>query len=80
MHVPLRRWGNSLALRIPKAWADELGVHDGSLVDVAVTRGKLIAEPVRTPAVPLRSLLARVTPANRHAETDWGHLEGDEIL
>jgi antitoxin MazE len=78
MHVPLRRWGNSLALRIPKAWAEELGVRDGSMVDVAVTRGKLIAEPVRAREVPLRSLLAKVTPANRHAETDWGRLEGDE--
>ena len=80
MHLQLRRWGNSLALRIPKAWAEELGVRDGSVVDVTVTRGKLVAEPVRTVAVPLRSLLAKVTPANRHAESDWGRLEGEEIL
>lgn len=79
MHVSLRRWGNSLALRIPKAWAEELGVRDGSVVDVAVTRGKLVAEPVRAPVVSLRSLLAKVTSSNRHAETDWGRAQGDEI-
>lgn len=79
MHVPLRRWGNSLALRIPKAWAEELGVRDGSVLDVAVTRGRLVAEPVRAQAVSLRSLLAKVKPGNRHNETDWGRSEGEEF-
>jgi len=80
MLVSLRRWGNSLALRIPKRMAERLGVSDGSVVNLGVSRGMLLAEPVRKRAIPLGSLLAKVTPANRRPETDWGTAMGTEVM
>lgn len=49
MQVRMQRWGNSLALRIPKSLAKDSGVDTGSVVDLRVVRGKLIATPIRLP-------------------------------
>jgi antitoxin MazE len=57
MRVAVRKWGNSLALRIPRALADAAGVGQGTEVEVSVQEGRLVAEPVvRVPT--LEELLA----------------------
>jgi antitoxin MazE len=57
MRVAVRKWGNSLALRIPRALADAAGVGQGTEVEVSVQDGRLVAEPVvRVPT--LEELLA----------------------
>src|SRR3989442_3822680 len=46
MRVPVQKWGNSLALRIPKPFAEDVGVSEGTVVDVSISKGRLIAAPV----------------------------------
>ncbi len=46
MRTRVQRWGNSLALRIPKALGEAVGVAQGCEVDLTVREGRLVAEPV----------------------------------
>ena len=78
VRVALAQWGNNLALRLPKAVAQELGVVPGSEVSVTVADGTLVAAPVRR-RPRLEELVKRITDKNRHAATDWGKPMGREV-
>ena len=71
------KWGNSLGLRLPKSVALEAQVDEGDTVDVSVKNGVIVIRPSR-PAYSLEQLVARITPRNRHSETDWGTPVGHE--
>ena len=71
------RWGNSLAVRIPKALAEQTLIEEGSEVELSVTEGVLTIRP-RALTYRLEELLAQVTPDNRHDEIDWGGPQGKE--
>jgi antitoxin MazE len=68
MRATVRKWGNSLALRIPRGLAEDARLSDGAEVDIAVRNGRLIIEPVAAPEVSLEELVAGITPANLHPE------------
>lgn len=77
MKAKVQRWGNSLAIRIPKAYAADLRVEAGSAVDLEIVAAKLVVTPeAKLPS--LDALLAEVTPANLHDETDVGPAAGRE--
>ncbi len=78
METRVQKWGNSLALRIPKPFATEIGIEPNSPVDVALADGKLIITPIVDLAPSLEQLLAQVTPANLHGEVDSGPAVGRE--
>jgi antitoxin MazE len=78
MRVRVQKWGNSLALRIPKPFAADAGVEEGTVVDVSVSEGRLVAAPVRVRRARLRDLLDKVTKANLHNEVDTGPPIGRE--
>lgn len=78
MRVAVQKWGNSLALRIPRAFARDVGVTAGTVVAVSVADGRLIAEPVRATRVKLVDLLRDLTPDNLHGETTTGPAVGAE--
>ncbi len=78
MRVRVQKWGNSLALRIPKPFADDTGVREGTVVDVSVSDGRLVAAPLRGPNLRLEDLLGKVTRRNVHAEADTGRAVGRE--
>ena len=71
------KWGNSLGLRLPKSVAVEAQIDAGDTVDVSVRNGAIVIRPSR-PKYSLAQLVARITPRNRHRETDWGEPLGDE--
>ena len=75
--VKVQSWGNSLGLRIPKAYAAELGVGSGSEMEVKVEAGALLARPAD--AIHLEALLAEITEDNQHSETEWGGAIGAEV-
>ena len=79
MRVRVQKWGNSLALRIPKPFADDTGVREGTVVDVSVSDGRLVAAPLRAPKPRLKDLLDKVTRRNVHAEVDTGRAVGREV-
>ena len=79
MRVQVQRWGNSLALRIPTPFAEDAGVTAGTVVDVSVSKGRLIASPVAPRRVRLKDLLRRVNKKNLHGESDFGRPIGREV-
>jgi antitoxin MazE len=74
----IAKWGNSLGLRLPKSVALEAQVDDGDTVDVSVKNGAIVIRPSR-PVYALDQLVARITPRNRHDESDWGPPVGHEV-
>lgn len=79
MRVRVQKWGNSLAIRIPKPFAAEAGVSQGGEVELAVSRGRLVVAPLAPAHYRLSELLAAVTPANRHRDSDFGGPVGREL-
>jgi antitoxin MazE len=77
MQARIQKWGNSLAIRIPKPFAMEVGLEQNSLVIVSVSEGKLVLEPVK-PSYALDELLAQVTKDNLHQEIETGPTVGNE--
>ena len=80
MKVQVQKWGNSLALRIPKIYAVETKIENGSTVEVAVQKGAIIFKPVVQENSTLDEMLADITEENLHTEVDFGVSEGREIL
>ena len=73
----IARWGNSLGLRLPKAVTSEARIGEGDTVEVSVKDGAIIVRPAPV-AFTLHELVSKITPRNRHGETDWGKPEGHE--
>lgn len=78
MRTRVVTWGNSLAVRIPKAYAGELGLVSEAEVDLAIDQGTIVLAPVAPYLVSLKSLLDGVNAQNIHREVDTGEPEGDE--
>ena len=78
MKTRVQKWGNSLALRIPKSFADEIGLQTDSSVEVSLVKGKLVIAPIVEPKLTLKTLLAQVTDNNLHHEVDTGSAVGSE--
>lgn len=79
MRTRLRKWGNSLAVRIPKSFAVEAGLGEDSAVDLSVKEGNLIIRPQCEEPLRLDDLLQAVTKGNLHREWDTGPAVGKEI-
>lgn len=79
MRTKVRKWGNSLGVRIPKAFAEEAVLGEGSAVDVSVSEGRIVVTPVAARRYTLDTLLAGVTRENRHAEITTGRPRGQEV-
>jgi len=81
MEAILRKWGNSLGLRIPAGLLAELGLSENATVDLRVQDGNLIVAPGQSKRkwkYALEDLLSGVTEDNIHPETDWGRPVGEE--
>lgn len=78
MKSNIKKWGNSLALRLPASVLDGTVFELDLEVDVRVEGNRMIIEPVREP-LDLATLLAKVTPENRHEAVDWGPPVGKEV-
>ena len=77
MRTKVQKWGNSLALRIPKPFADEVGLRPNTAVDVSLEEGKLIVSRSQS-SISLDELLEGITPANLHQEVNSGPAVGNE--
>ena len=79
MKVQIQKWGNSLALRIPKAFAVESNVTGGSTVEVSMENGNIIVKPIKESRYTLEELLEGITDENLHGEVNWGRPVGKEV-
>jgi antitoxin MazE len=73
------KWGNSLAIRLPRAFAEELGLADGAAVQLSLASGGLLLTPARPVTPRLDDLLAGVNRRNLHGEVDTGRPVGREV-
>jgi len=78
MKTHIQKWGNSLALRIPKSFASDAGLQKNTSVELSLAEGRLIITPAKKPGITLKQLLAMVTEDNLHRETYTGGAEGKE--
>ena len=69
------KWGASLAVRIPKAIAEQWHVREGSAVEI-MYRGEQVV--IRKKRYELSEMLAKVSPENLHSEVDFGPPAGRE--
>ncbi len=78
MRTRIQKWGNSLALRIPKAFAAEVQLEQDSQVEVTLIDGTLVISPVPEESYTIEQLLDGVTKKNIHREVDTDGSVGNE--
>ena len=79
MIARIQKWGNSLALRIPKTFATEAGLAEDVPVELSLVDGKVVVNPVAEEPVSLAELLGGIKPSNLHGEWDTGPAIGKEL-
>lgn len=77
MKTTLQKWGNSLAVRIPRPFAEEIHLEENTTLDLKIRSGKLVIVP-SGPAITLESLVEQITDENRHDEIGTGPHVGNE--
>ncbi len=80
MTTTIQKWGNSLALRLPKALASDARMAEGVQVELIPTSDGVLVKRKRKPHYRLSELLVGITKRNIHSETNWGPSVGKEIL
>ena len=80
MQTKVQKWGNSLALRIPKLFALNIDIKQNEFVDLSIGDGKHIITPITEKEYSLKELLAGVSEDNLHEEFDTGIPVGKELL
>ena len=79
MQTKIKKWGNSLALRIPKLFALDANLKINKMVDISIDKGIIIITPIGEKEYSLKKLLEGVTENNLHEEFDTGAPVGKEI-
>jgi antitoxin MazE len=78
MKTTIQKWGNSLAVRIPRPFAEEIHLEENTPVDLTIRSGKLVIVPSE-PEISLESLVDQITDENRHDEIETGRRVGNEV-
>jgi antitoxin MazE len=81
VRAEFQKWGNSLALRVPSAFAKEIGAAEGQAVDMTIENGALVVKITtrKHRRYVLEQLIGEITEENRHGETSWGPPVGNEV-
>jgi antitoxin MazE len=79
MKTRVQKWGNSLAVRIPKSFAAEAGLHPNGAVELSLVEGALVVRPVTPQPPALDELLRGITDNNIPTEWDTGPAVGKEV-
>ncbi|MGH6735777.1 MAG: AbrB/MazE/SpoVT family DNA-binding domain-containing protein [Methyloceanibacter sp.] len=80
MKVKIAKWGNSLAVRLPKAVVEEVGLKPDTEVDVTVQQGEVRVKRLR-PRYTLEDMIAAIKPGTKAPPSvEWGPDRGSEIL
>lgn len=80
METKIQKWGNSLAVRLPKAFTKQVGIENGSDVRISILNGNSILVPIKDQLTLLNDLLIQINSSNSHHEIDFGMTVGKELL
>lgn len=80
METKIQKWGNSLAVRLPKAFAIQTGIENGSDVRISIQDGNIVLAPIKDHETLLDDLLEQINDSNIHDEIDFGMMVGKELL
>lgn len=72
--IHVAKWGNSLGVRIPRGLANQMGLHEGTPINVSVQDDHILIAK----GASLQALLERITPENLHSEIEMGPVCGKE--
>jgi len=79
MTAAIAKWGNSLAVRIPQAIAEQVQIQAGSEINIEIIDGKIVLTPHRRKKYTLDELLDGMTSEHLHAEVATGVSVGNEV-
>ena len=80
MKTTAQKWGNSLAIRVPKSLAEQAGIKVKDDLEIEVRKGALVLKPHLRRVYRLEDLVKRITPRNVHEELDFGNATGREAF
>lgn len=78
MRIKIQKWGNSLALRIPKALAFQSKICEDEYVNLTLEENKIIIGPAEEKKYSLKELISGIKKSNLHREIDFGEQVGCE--
>jgi antitoxin MazE len=78
MTTVVRKWGNSIGIRLPKTLAQEVEISEGASVIIEARNGRIIITPARRYRYQLADLVRHITPKNRHEAIETGEPRGKE--
>ena len=79
MNTKIRKWGNSLAVRLPRSITEKQKLHEGSFVAFTEEHGAIIIRPARTTDISLKELVRSINTKNIHGEIGFGKPQGKEL-
>jgi antitoxin MazE len=79
MTTTIQKWGNSLALRIPKSVAENARITRGKQVKLTLHGNRLIIVPVSEPEYTIKNLIAGIDKNNIHRSVETGRAVGKEV-
>ncbi|MEE9269765.1 MAG: AbrB/MazE/SpoVT family DNA-binding domain-containing protein [Candidatus Krumholzibacteria bacterium] len=79
MVTKIIKWGNSLGLRIPKAFAKQVGVEEGSAVDISLDGDRIVIRPATSVRYRASDLVSEIREDNIHEEIATGDAVGREV-
>ena len=78
MKTKAQKWGNSLAVRVPKTVATQVGLKAHDDLEIEVQDGNVVLKPQLRRVYRLDDLVKRITKKNVHTEFDTGAPVGRE--
>ena len=79
MKTKAQKWGNSLAVRVPKTVATQVGLKAQDDLEIEIHDGNVILKPLLRRVYRLDDLVKRITKKHLHTEFDTGEPVGREI-
>ncbi|HOK13917.1 MAG TPA: AbrB/MazE/SpoVT family DNA-binding domain-containing protein [Candidatus Kapabacteria bacterium] len=79
MRLQVRKWGNSLGIRIPQSIANQINIQDGSKINLVLKNNKIELIPVVEDEFELSNLVSLITDENLHCEIFAGETKGKEV-
>lgn len=78
METTIQKWGNSLAVRLPKGVATKLSLREGCRVEVHEAKEGILIRQTPNARPSLKELVRMIRRDELHEETPWGDARGNE--